>query len=59
MDEILRAGDRKQETEAQRRKYRLTTKNEREKMLRRHAELEKEIDALYPIPKRIRKASKE
>ena len=59
MDEILRAGDRKLETEAQRRKYRLTAKNEREKMLRRHAELEKEIDALYMIPKRISKASKE
>lgn len=56
-DEIRKAVERKQENEAQRRRNRLDTKNEREKMLRRQAELEEEINALYPIPKRIRKTS--
>ena len=58
-DEIRRAGELRREREASKRQSRLEARRERDAMLERQAALEAEIDALYPIPKRIRKASKE
>lgn len=58
-DEIRRAGELRREREACKRQSRLEARCEREAMLERQAALEAEIDALYPIPKRIKKASKE
>ena len=53
-DEIIRAGEVKSQSEALNRKTRMEAKREREEMLRRQAKLEAEIDALFPIPKRIK-----
>lgn len=53
-DEIIRAGEVKSQSEALKRKTRMEAKREREEMLRRQAKLEAEIDALFPIPKRIK-----
>ena len=58
-DEIVRAGELKSQREAFKRKTRMEAKKEREEMLRRQAKLEAEIDALFPIPKRIKLASLE
>ena len=58
-DEIRKAGELRREREACKRQSRLEARREREAMLERHAALEAEINALYPIPKRIKKASKE
>ena len=58
-DEIVRAGELKSQREAFKRKTRMEAKKEREEMLRRQAALEAEIDALYPMPRRIRRFSKE
>lgn len=58
-DEIRRAGELRREREACKRQSRLEARHEREAMLARQAALEAEIDALYPIPKRIKKESKE
>lgn len=58
-DEIRRAGELRREREACKRQSRLEARREREAMLERQTALEAEIDALYPIPKRIKKASKE
>ena len=58
-DEIVRAGELKSQREAFKRKTRMEAKMEREEMLRRQAMLEAEIDALYPMPRRIRRFSKE
>ncbi len=53
-DEIIRAGEVKSQYEALKRKTRMEAKREREEMLRRQAKLEAEIDALFPIPKRVK-----
>ena len=53
-DEIIRAGEVKSQSEALNRKTRMEAKREREEMLRRQAKLEAEIDALFPIPKRVK-----
>ena len=53
-DEILRAGEVKSQREALKKKTRMEAKREREEMLRRQEALEAEIDALFPIPKRIK-----
>lgn len=58
-DEIRRAGELRRKREACKRQSRLEARREREAMLERQAALEAEIDALYPIPKRIKKESKE
>ena len=58
-DEIVRAGEVKRQREALKRKTRMEAKREREEMLRRQAELEAEINSLYPIPRRIKLASVE
>ena len=53
-DEIIKAGEVKNQYEALKRKTRMEAKREREEMLRRQAKLEAEIDALFPIPKRVK-----
>lgn len=58
-EEIIQAGERKRQQEAERESSRAEARKERERMLERQVALEAEINALYPIPKRIRKASKE
>ena len=58
-DEIVRVGELKSRREALKRKTRMEAKMEREEILRRQAMLEAEIDALYPMPRRIRRFSKE
>lgn len=58
-DEIVRAGELKSQREAFKRKTRMEAKMEREEILRRQAMLEAEIDALFPIPRRIKLASLE
>ena len=54
-EDIRRAGERRQECEALRRKNRQEAKMEREAALKRLAELEREIDELYPIPKGVKR----
>ena len=54
-EEIRRAGERRQECEELRRKNRMEAKMEREAALKRLAELEREIDELYPIPKGVKR----
>ena len=58
-DEIVRVGELKSRREALKRKTRMEAKMEREEILRRQAMLEAEIDALYPMLRRIRRFSKE
>ena len=58
-DEIVRAGEVKSQREALKKKTRMEAKREREEMLRRQEALEAEIDALFPIPRRIKLASVE
>ena len=53
-DEIVRAGEIKSQCDALKKKTRMETKKERKEMLRRQEKLEAEIDALFPIPKRIK-----
>ena len=57
--EIVWAGTVKSQRETEKRKTRMETKRDREEMLRRQAMLEAEIDALYPIPGKIKLASLE
>ena len=57
--DIVLAGELKSRREALKRKTRMEAKMEREEMLKRQAMLEAEIDALYPIPRRIKLASLE
>ena len=57
--EIVLAGKVKSQRETEKRKTRMETKRDREEMLRRQAMLEAEIDALYPIPGKIKLASLE
>ena len=54
-DEIRYAAERMSEDRARRQLSRSALKQERDEMLRRQAELEAEITALYQIPERIRK----
>lgn len=58
-DEILSAAEHGREDMARRQVGNALAKREREKMLQRQARLETEINALYPIPKKIRRASEE
>lgn len=57
--EIMVAGERLDTDRNSRRLSRQAAKKERELMLERQVRLEAEIDALYPIPKRIRKSAQE
>lgn len=57
--EILKAGQCRMLTEKRRRLDRAAAKRERERMLERQKALEMEIRQMYPIPRKIRTASKE
>lgn len=56
-DEIRTAGRVMDERKMQKKASAAALKKEREQMLERQARLEAELDAMFPIPKRIRKAS--
>ena len=56
-EEIRYAGELKKITERQRKRSRAEVRKEREVLLRKQAELETEINSLYPIPKRVKEAS--
>ncbi len=56
-DQIRNAGEFKKKKEDEKRQSRVTSRIEREEQLRRLAELEAEINSLYPIPKRIKRVS--
>ena len=57
--EIRSAGELKRQKEARRRLSRAAAKREREQMLERQAALEQEIKRTFPIPQKIKIASKE
>jgi DNA mismatch endonuclease (patch repair protein) len=56
-DEIRTAGRVMDERKMQKKANAAALKKEREQILERQARLEAELDAMFPIPKRIRKAS--
>ena len=56
-DEIRTAGRVMDERKKQKKASAAALKKEREQMLERQARLEAELDTMFPIPKRIRKAS--
>ena len=58
-DEIRFIGESKKRQEAVRQQNRSVTKKLREEILHRQSQLEAEIDLLFPIPTRIKKASLE
>ena len=58
-DEIHFIGESKKRQEAVRQQNRSVTKKLREEILHRQSQLEAEIDLLFPIPTRIKKASLE
>lgn len=58
-EEILKAGERRMMRDEQRRLGRAAMKREREKILERQKALEMEIRRMYPIPQKIRTASKD
>ena len=58
-DEIRFIGESKKRQEAVRQQNRSVTKKLREEILHRQSQLESEIDLLFPIPTRIKKASLE
>lgn len=57
-EEIRYAGEVKRVKDMNKRQSRATERREREALLRRQAELEAEINVLYPIPKMIRNFSR-
>ena len=58
-EEIRSAGELKKQKEARRRLSRAAAKRERELLLERQATLEKELKRMFPIPQRVKIASKE
>ena len=58
-EEILIAGENKLQQEATRQQNKSAARKLREEILQRQAQLEAEIDLLFPIPTRIKKASLE
>ena len=58
-EEIRSAGELKRQKEARRRLSRAAAKRERELLLERQAALEKELKRMFPIPQRVKIASKE
>ena len=58
-DKILSAGALKRQKEDQRRLSRAAARREREQMLERQTALEEEIKRMFPIPQRVKIASKE
>ena len=59
VDEIRSAGEQKKQINERRILSRNAAKREREQILERQAALEKEIKRLYPIPQKVKIASKE
>lgn len=57
-EEIRYAGEVKRVKDMNKRQSRAAARREREELLRKQAELEAEINQLYPIPKRIRTISR-
>ena len=57
-EEIRNAGEVKRVKDMNKRQSRAAARREREELLRKQAELEAEINQLYPIPKRIRTISR-
>ncbi len=57
-EEIRYAGEVKRGKDMNKRQSRAAARREREEFLRKQAELEAEINQLYPIPKRIRTLSR-
>ena len=53
-EEIRYAGELKKIKEDEKRRSRVAARKEREELLRKQAELETEINSLYPIPKRVK-----
>ena len=58
-EEIRSSGELKKQKEDRRRLSRAAAKREREQMLERQAALEKELKRMFPIPQRVKIASKE
>ena len=58
-EEIRSSGELKKQKEDRRRLSRATAKRERELLLERQATLEKEVKRMFPIPQRVKIASKE
>lgn len=58
-EEIRSSGELKKQKEARRRLSRTAAKRERELLLERLAALEKELKRMFPIPQRVKIASKE
>ena len=58
-EESRSAGELKKQKEARRRLSRAAAKRERELLLERQAALEKELKRMFPIPQRVKIASKE
>ena len=58
VSEIRTAGERKRTREESQKQSRSEIKRLREEMLQRQARLEAEVEALYPIPRRVRRESK-
>ena len=56
--EIRTTGERKRISEESQKRSRLEMKRLREEMLQRQSRLEAEVNALYPIPRRIKRESK-
>ena len=56
-DEIRRAGEARQQARDKAKMSRSAAKQEREEILKRQAALEAEINAMFPIPARIKKES--
>lgn len=56
-EEIRYAGELKKIKEGEKRQSRAAARNARKELLRKQADLEAEINMLYPIPKRIKKDS--
>ena len=57
-EEIRKVGEAKRVKDINKRQSRAAARREREELLRKQAELENEINQLYPIPKRIRTISR-
>ena len=53
-EDIRYAGEVKRVKDMNKRQSRVTARREREELLRKQAELETEINSLYPIPKRVK-----
>ena len=56
-EQIRNAGEAKKVKDLDKRQSRAAAKREREELLRKQAELEAEINRLYPIPASVRKES--